>query len=268
MNATSKDTWSATSYNKTAAFVYSQAFTSPVLTLLDAKPGERIIDFGCGSGEVTLQIKKLVGDAGLVVGCDSSESMITQCKANGVEHAFIGDAQALRFPLGWDASHQEGFDAVFSNAALHWCKRDPKGVLESAKKVLRRGGRFVIEMGGYMNCVGVRSALHHVLRTRGYDPIELDPWYFPSVEDYKLLLESSGFDVQTISLHPRITPLTGSLVDWLRLFCRPYFLRGMADEEAEGIMQAVQDICNVDCQDKQGTWAIMYSRLRVVATLR
>lgn len=75
MNATSKDTWSATSYNKTAAFVYSQAFTSPVLTLLDAKPGERIIDFGCGSGEVTLQIKKLVGDAGLVVGCDSSESM-------------------------------------------------------------------------------------------------------------------------------------------------------------------------------------------------
>ena len=76
------------------------------------------------------------------------------------------------------------FDAVFTNAALHWCKRDPSGVLEGAKRVLKPGGRIVGEMGGFMNCIGVRSAVHRVLRDRGYDPEDLDPWYFPSMEDY------------------------------------------------------------------------------------
>ena len=93
------------------------------------------------------------------------------------------------------------FDVVFTNAALHWCKRDPAGVLESAKRVLKPGGRIVGEMGGFLNCIGevpalrwervlmkrrqgVRSAIHRVLRERGYDPESLDPWYFPSMEDY------------------------------------------------------------------------------------
>ena len=70
------DTWSADNYQKTASFVYSDAFTSPVLALLDAKQGEKIIDIGCGSGEVTLQIKQLIGETGVVVGMDSSESMV------------------------------------------------------------------------------------------------------------------------------------------------------------------------------------------------
>ncbi|GBE85241.1 Uncharacterized methyltransferase [Sparassis crispa] len=262
-----EDTWSASTYNTTASFVYSQEFTTPILRLLDAKPGERVIDFGCGSGELTLQIKQLVGDTGMAVGFDSSESMIMQCKANGVESAFVGDAQDLKFPSEWSSDLQGGYDAVFSNAALHWCKRDPAGVLESAKRVLKPGGRFVIEMGGYMNCVGVRSALCQVLRTKGYHPDELDPWFFPTTGYYKSLLETHGFHVTSISLHPRITPLKSSLCDWLRLFSRPYWMRDMGDEEAEEIMRTVEDICSVDCCDEQGRWTIMYVRLRVVATI-
>jgi len=261
------DTWSAAVYNQTASFVYSDVFTSAILALLDAKPGEKIIDIGCGSGEVTLQLKQLLGDNGTVVGMDSSESMIQKCKVNGLDHVFVGDAQNLQIPHEWPVDLHGGYDAVFSNAALHWCKKNPRGVLEGAKRMLKPGGRFVIEMGGLMNCVGVRSALHHVLRSRGYDPAELDPWYFPSVDDYTSLLKSVGFDVQHISLNPRITPLAGPLVDWLRLFCRPYFMRDLPDEEAEEIMSTVQDMCAVDCRDSQGRWTMMYTRLRVAATL-
>lgn len=124
---------------------------------------------------------------------------IEKAKANGIKHAFVADAQSLEIPED-DPEVLEKFDAVFSNAALHWCKRDPLGVLTSVRNVLKPGGRFVAEMGGFMNAIGmhgpvgvsvltpaikgIRSALHDVLRSKGCDPEELDPWFFPSMEDY------------------------------------------------------------------------------------
>ncbi|EMD39718.1 hypothetical protein CERSUDRAFT_92213 [Gelatoporia subvermispora B] len=268
MTSPENDTWSAATYNKTAAFVYSAEFTSPVLNLLEAKPGETIIDFGCGTGELTLQIQAQVGDAGAVVGVDNSASMIEKCKANGIVNAFVGDIQDLQLPAELPLALHGGYDAVFSNAAIHWCKRSPQGVLQSAKRLLKPGGRFVIEMGGHLNCVGLVGTLHEVLRSKGYKPEERNPWYFPTPEAYKNLLEAAGFDVQHVSLHPRRTPLSGTLVDWMRLFCRVSMFQGMSDEEAEDIMRRVEDICRVDCMDEQGKWWLMYSRLRVVAFLR
>jgi len=80
MSAKAPDTWSASEYNKTAPFVYSTEHTAPILTLLDPKPGDKIIDFGCGSGEVTLKLSEIVADVGVVVGVDSSQSMIDKAK--------------------------------------------------------------------------------------------------------------------------------------------------------------------------------------------
>ncbi|KAH0586128.1 hypothetical protein J132_01411 [Termitomyces sp. J132] len=258
--------WSASRYNKTAAFVYSPAFTTPILDILTAQPGERIIDFGCGSGEITLELQKCVTSVagGIVIGIDSSESMIAKAKQNGVENAFVGDIQALEFPDNIP-NPGEKFDAVFSNAALHWCKRDPAGVLQSAKRILKPGGRIVAEMGGFMNCIGVRSTLYHVLRRRGYDPVSRDPWYFPSVEEYEKLLQAAGFQVKHISLNPRLTPLTGGAAEWLHLFVRNSFLGDLSDEEAQEIINEVAEICREDCQDKNGKWAMVYMRLRFLA---
>ncbi|KAL4249284.1 S-adenosyl-L-methionine-dependent methyltransferase superfamily protein [Abortiporus biennis] len=264
MASTEKDTWSAKEYNDKASFVYSDKFTSPVLTLLDPKPGERIIDFGCGSGELTLKLEHIVGDDGLVIGIDASESMISKAKENGLQHAFVHDIQKkIETPAPFSVPLINSFDAVFTNAALHWCKRDPKGVLESAKSVLKPGGRFVGEMGGFLNVVGVRSAIHSVLRKRGYDPLQLDPWYFPSSEAYTKLLTSAGFSVKSIGLHPRITPLPGPLYDWVWLFGRESYFSGFSDEEAREICNEVQSICETDCRDESGKWSIMYSRLRL-----
>ncbi|KAL5520036.1 hypothetical protein ACEPAG_1696 [Sanghuangporus baumii] len=272
-----KDAWDPNTYNSVASFVYSSKFTTPVLDLLSAQPGERILDLGCGSGELTLELQRIVGDRGVVVGVDASENMIRRARQNRLATSFICDAQQLELPpspsikqeisSALPESFDYSFDAVFSNAALHWCKRDPHAVVRGAANALRKGGRFVGEMGGFMNTVGVRSSIYTVLRRSGFDPESLDPWYFPSVEDYKRVLESAGFRVEHISLSPRLTPLSSDIIDWQRTFCRNTFYATLSDAEAEEVMREVQDICAVDSRDASGAWSIMYCRLRFAAFL-
>lgn len=258
--------WSANQYNNTASFVYSSDYTTPIISMLQPRPGERILDLGCGSGELSIKLAAIVKQAegGVVVGVDASESMVNKAKENGLEDVFVCDAQDLQLP---ESVVGTGFDAVFSSATLHWCKRDPAGVLAGVKRLLKPEGRFVAEMGGYMNCVGVRSALHQVLLKREYDPKALDPWYFPSVEEYSHLLIKAGFNVKDISLNPRLTPVPAGLYAWLQLFARNSFLRGATDAEAEEVLREVESICEVDCKTSDGSWAIMYMRLRFTAIL-
>lgn len=94
------------------------------------------------------------------------------------------------------------FDAVFTNAALHWV-RAPRTVIDGARRVLRPGGRFVGEFGGHGNMAAVRVAMHAALRQRGVDPLEVDPWYFPTPHEYRRLLEK-------VSATGRETPLSPS----------------------------------------------------------
>ncbi|EJD50577.1 S-adenosyl-L-methionine-dependent methyltransferase [Auricularia subglabra TFB-10046 SS5] len=265
-----KDGWSAQKYNKTADFVYSKAYTSPTFDLLAAKEGEKIADFGCGTGELTLQLAALVGETGRVVGYDASANMVEKARANGVQNAFVADLQEPAFFSAFQNGDGDGdgnttagtLDAVFSNATLHWCKRDPAAVVRNAYALLSPGGRFVCEMGGFMNCVGVVQSLYAVLRAHGHDPVPLDPWYFPSVSEYSKILESAGFRVATIALHPRLTPLHGPLGDWLRLFARHTMLAPLDDAEAAAVISEVEAMCARDCKDKDNNWAIMYCRLR------
>ncbi|KZV78382.1 S-adenosyl-L-methionine-dependent methyltransferase [Exidia glandulosa HHB12029] len=260
-----KDGWSSQKYNKTANFVYSAAYTSAVLDMLDAKPGEKIVDFGCGTGELTKQLAQVVGSQGDVVGYDASQNMVDKARANGVASAYVSDLQQPEFFAHADRERklERGTqDAVFSNATLHWCNKDPAAVARNAYSLLKPGGRFVAELGGFMNCVGVVQSLYAVLRSRGHDPVPLDPWYFPSTSEYQKVLESAGLVVSSISLHPRLTPLNGPLADWLELFARPSMLREFDEKTAKEIVMEVQNMCERDCKDADGNWAIMYCRLR------
>ncbi|KAG8689353.1 hypothetical protein FRC08_010991 [Ceratobasidium sp. 394] len=264
MTSTPKDTWSASQYNKAASFVYSDAYTQPVLDLLQLKRGERVLDIGCGTGELSVRLQEFLGEEGILVGMDASEDMLNRAKENGLKNSFCCDAQKLVLPD--EFKHLSGtFDAVFTNATLHWCKKDPAAVVRAAKAVLKPGGRFVGEFGGYTNCVGVRAAMHQALKKRGLDPVKLDPWYFPRPEQYAKALEAEGFQVQHTSLSPRITPLPGHLNDWLLTFARTSALASLNNEEAQKVMQEISDACEPDLRDERGGWAVMYVRLRFVA---
>ncbi len=159
MNA--KQSWDPDSYARNARFVSDLG--APVVELLAPEPGERILDLGCGDGALTA---KLVALGCRVVGVDASAAQVEACRRLGLD-ARVGDGQRL----GFDAE----FDAVFSNAAIHWMKR-PDDVIAGVSRALSAGGRFVGEFGGYGCVEKIKRALIATLASRGIDGERLNPW--------------------------------------------------------------------------------------------
>jgi len=265
--------WSATGYRNVASYVYSSEATASVLQLLEASPGETILDFGCGSGEVTAEIARLVGPKGMVVGVDTSESMIAKARetTKSLDTLLIKcDIQAPRLLEVLPPDFVGKCDKIFSNAAVHWCPRDPLGVLANARKILKVGGLFVAEMGGHGNVADVRSALNAALLKRGIDPVARDPWFFPTPDQYTQLLKSANLHPLTVVLQPRETPIA-DLAGWIRLFCGHNFLEGIDPEDEQEIVREVVATCRKAAggrchwDEEKKLWYLDYVRLRVTA---
>lgn len=250
MAATENQQWSPEQYAKNARFVSDLGM--PVVSLLDPHAGERILDVGCGDGPLT---KKLVELGCEVVGVDASPAMVEAAKALGLD-VHVMDGQALRFT--------NEFDAVFSNAALHWMKQ-ADAVIAGVWRALKPSGRFVGECGGDGNTATVLRALTAALQQRGLDFHSLSPWYFPSLEEYRGKLEAQGFAVNSIALIPRPTPLPGSLVAWLETFAQS-FLAPLPVGERPRFLAEVEDGCRSALCDAEGKWSVDYVRLRFSAT--
>lgn len=244
--------WNAAEYGKNARFVTDLG--APVLELLAPKAKERILDVGCGDGVLT----KKIADAGAsVVGLDSSPDFCAAARHLGLE---VIESSAL------DMKFSGEFDAVFSNAALHWIK-DADCVIRNIAAALRPGGRFVGEMGGH-NCIHtIRHALIDELKQRGYDGHAADPWYFPTPQDYSARLEKAGFDVPYIALFPRPTPLPGDIIDWLITFAQS-FTAILPPTEHSNYLQSVRARIKSQLCDAAGNWTADYMRLRFEAHLR
>ena len=241
--------WDAEQYEGKHSFVWRLG--AGVVELLAVRPGERILDLGCGTGQLTAEIAKQGARA---VGLDNSANMIGQARQNypGLEFV-LGDARSLRF--------DEPFDAVFSNAALHWVK-EADAAVGAIERVLKVGGRFVAEFGGKGNTRSILSALRVAL---GDTAEALCPWYYPSVGEYASLLERHGLEVRHAELFDRLTPLEGEngMEDWLRMFCGSYFKDFPAAEAGAKMHQVAEHLRPERYRD--GIWTIDYRRLRVVA---
>jgi len=249
MTAAPNHTWSPEQYSEHARFVTELGM--PVVELLAPAPGEHILDLGCGDGPLTLKLSDL---GCKVIGVDSSAEMIAAAKALGLD-ARVMDGHALQF--------NGEFDAVFSNAALHWM-RQPERVVAGVWRALRPGGRFVGEFGGYGNVASIVTALEDAVRRRGIDPEPLNPWYFPTPAEYGKLLEAQGFAVSSIDLFPRPTPLPGSIVKWLETFGQPFAATLRSSERSE-FFEEVAERCRSKLCDAEGHWHADYVRLRFSA---
>jgi trans-aconitate methyltransferase len=243
-------TWDPANYARHARFVSDLG--SPVVELLAPKPGDRILDLGCGDGALT---KKLVDLGCEVVGVDSSAPQIEAARMLGLD-AHVMSAETLPF--------SEEFDAVFSNAVLHWI-RDADLMIGAVHRALRPGGRFVAECGGYGCVHRVRTALVQALDRRGIDGEARVPWYFPTPGDYAARLERAGFRVDSIALIPRPTPLPGDIVGWLETFAQS-FLEALPSAVREEYLQEVRAALEPQLRDPDGTWVADYVRLRFAAT--
>jgi len=250
----STQTWNASRYAANAAFV--PALGQPVLDLLQPQPGERILDLGCGDGVLT---EKLAAIGAEVVGVDSSPDMIAAARQRGLD-ARLMDATELTF--------NEEFDAVFSNAVLHWIKDDPDAAITSAYRALRRPGRFVGEMGGHGCVAAINLALLVALQKRGIENAAgVSPWYFPTVDDYSARLERAGFVAETVQLIPRPTPLPTGMRPWLETFANP-FLAVLPQEQRGDYLDEATDMLRPVLCDEKGRWTADYMRLRFLARKR
>ena len=245
-------TWDAQTYGLNGAFVHELA--GGVLEWLAAKPGEKILDLGCGDGQLTQRIAATGAD---VLGVDASADMVRAARERGVV-ADLGDAEQLPYA-------DKTFDAVFSNAALHWV-RNQDAMIAQIDRVLKPGGRFVAEMGGHGNVAAIRVALMAVLGRHGFLDSEDRVNYFPTAESYALRLEKQGYQVQRIALIPRPTPLPkGGMSEWLRTFRRGV-LEGLPDDLRAQVVEETATLLEPVLRDEQGNWVADYVRLRFVAT--
>ena len=210
----SSTSWNPQTYSQNARFVSDLG--EPLLQLLDPRANERILDLGCGDGALTEKIAAL---GSFVIGVDASAAQVLAAQQRGLLVAVM-DGQRLSF--------KPRFDAVFTNAALHWM-REPEKVIEGVANCLKPGGRFVGEFGGKGNVEIIRAALHAALDKRGIDPWTVDPWYYPSPDEYANLLGRFGFNVNYIELIPRPTKLPGRYTCVAGNFCPTVFQSARRD---------------------------------------
>ncbi|MDJ0848854.1 MAG: methyltransferase domain-containing protein [Myxococcota bacterium] len=245
----SRQRWDPEQYASNARFVSDLG--EPVLELLAPKPGERVLDLGCGDGALT---EKLVEAGCIVTGVDASAEQVEAARARGLD-ARVEQVEHLPF--------DGGFDAVFSNAVLHWV-HDQHAALTGVARALEPGGRFVGELGGDGCVAAIRRALVAALASRGIDGAARDPWFFPTTEQYETLLVAHGFRVESLRLFPRPTPLPGDIAGWLATFAQP-FLHGLEGAEREAVVDDARERLRPELQDAEGRWTADYVRLRFAA---
>jgi len=253
---TNPNYWDAVLYDQKHAFVWKLA--SSLLDLLAPQKGERILDLGCGTGQLTAEIAATGAE---VVGLDHSPEMIAEAKRLYPDLTFVqGDAQLF--------SADEPYDAIFSNATLHWIQR-PKEMANSIAGALKPGGRFVAEFGGAGNVSHVAAAMEAASQTILGKTIK-HPWYFPKIGEFVSLLESAGTDEVEIEvtqavLFDRPTPLQGDdgFRNWVQMFGH-HWLNKIESEKQEAFLDAAEEFARPHLL-KDGVWNADYRRLRVAA---
>lgn len=244
-------TWNPDVYHRNARYVSDLA--TPVIELLQPRPGERILDLGCGDGVLT---EKLANLGCIMVGIDASADLVAAAVARGVD-ASVRDATKL--------AYEAEFDAVFSNAVLHWIK-DADSVITGVGAALKPGGRFVAECGGHGCVATIHQALITELDDRGFDGAAASPWYFPTAAEYRARLERAGFDVNSIEVIPRPTHLPQGMTGFIETFGGS-FVGVLPNDQRRAYVADVCERVAPTLRAPDGTWSADYTRLRFEAHL-
>ena len=201
--------WDAEKYKEKYNFVYK--YGEALVDMLHGQPHERILDIGCGTGYLTSKIAEQCKE---VVGIDLSKEMIATAQKQYPDICFKV-ANATTF------TDVNGFDAIFSNATLHWISNQ-EHLNNNMYDLLKKGGRIVVEFGGKDNVAIILNTLRKELAACGYtEQSQTYPWYYPSIGEYATDLEKTGFRVVKAEHYDRPTTLADekdSLKNWINMF--------------------------------------------------
>jgi trans-aconitate methyltransferase len=246
--------WDADRYQRQFGFV--SALSGDLLELLEPRPGETVLDLGCGTGELAAAIQ---GRGAWVWALDADPAMVAAARRRlGGDRVLLADAHTFRLP--------ELVDAVFSNAALHWMPR-PAEVIASVRAALAPGGRFVAELGGAGNIAAILEAFAAAMAEAGL-PAPPCPWFFPTPGRYATLLEAGGFRVARMEHFARPTPLEGgehALADWMAMFGRS-LTAAVPGDRLPAVLQRMTALA-APWLRRHGRWQADYWRLRFVAVV-
>jgi trans-aconitate methyltransferase len=244
--------WDSSLYDQKHAFVFE--YGKGLIPLLQPQPGELILDLGCGTGHLTQTIAE---SGAQVIGIDSSTSMIETAQITYPQLEFlVADAKDFTFA--------SPFDAIFSNATLHWIV-EAEQVARCIAASLKHGGRFIAEFGG-KDCVAtIRTAIQKSFREQLHREVDFG-WYFPSIGEYASLLERHDLDVRSALLFERPTPLEDGemgLRNWIQMFGERVF-HNVPDDVKQQILERTEEKTR-DRLFNNGQWVADYTRLRIVA---
>ncbi len=245
------DRWDSALYDDRHSFVWKNS--QDLVDLLEPGPGERILDLGCGTGHLT---ERLAASGADVVGIDASPSMIATARQNFPKLRFqVADARDFCFDTP--------FDAIFSNAALHWICEAPQ-VARSMSRALKPEGRLVLKMGAKGNIARIREAIETVLTEAGFPAGHT--WYFPSLGEYAAILEGQGFEIEIAQTFPRWNRLEHperGLREWLEMFAGAYF-ENIPANERDALIRDIEQKLRPGLW-REGAWWADYRRLRIKA---
>jgi SAM-dependent methyltransferase len=244
--------WAAHAYAANARFVADLA--GGVVEWLNPTAGEHILDVGCGDGALT---ERLAATGAHVIGIDTSPALLAAARDRGLT---VRQADVRDLPI--DGPFNGGFDAVFSNAVLHWV-REPDRAAQSMARVLKPAGRLAVEFGGHGNIAAIATALRAVARSRGVDAATASPWFYPTTSEYGAILAAAGFAIQQSALIPRPTPLPTGMIGWLETFRGTFLDQFGADRDT--VKAEILDLLKPALCDSQGQWHADYVRIRVLA---
>ena len=251
-NKSTKDYWNANLYDQNHSFV--SKYGNNLIELLAPQQGEKILDLGCGTGDLA---KKLDDHGVNVVGVDNSQNMIMEAQKKYPLISFlVRDVTEL--------GYNDEFNAVFSNATLHWVKQS-KQALEWIYKSLKQGGRFVAEFGGKGNVQTITDEIIHQMKDSGMDDkTEQFPWYYPSIGEYSTLMEEVGFRVVLAQHFDRPTTLVGEngLKNWIKMF-GIHLLKSLNEDQKDVIITKAENHLK-PLLYKEGSWIADYKRIRVI----
>lgn len=243
-----QQTWSAERYEKNARFVSDLG--GEILSWLAPAAGLRVLDVGCGDGALT---ERISASGATVIGIDTSPAMLDAARVRGLD---VRETSVTQMEFAAE------FDAVFSNAVLHWVT-EPERAIARMRAALKPGGRLVAEFGGHGNIAAIVTAMRAMARMHAGDAELASPWFYPTDREYAALLAAGGFEVQRIGLFPRQTQLPTGMSGWLDTFRAPFFEQFGARSAA--IKAEVEELLRPALCDSSGNWTADYVRLRVAA---